>query len=180
MVGVQRIVKDPAPYGPGSWGGEGGKPWDDGVFTVIKQIILIQSSEAICFIEIEYDRNGPSVWSVRHGANVGKFTNRVKLQYPHEVLTCITGFYGPISKDMGLKVIKSLTFHTTRRKFGPFGEELGTYFTSSTTEGKVVGWEEWNVFGCNWSAYATLVGQSENLKAFSYENVPLKIDILLF
>ncbi|KAK4368711.1 hypothetical protein RND71_012503 [Anisodus tanguticus] len=137
--GVQRIVKDPAPYGPGPWGGEGGKPWDDGVFTGIKQIILTQSSEAVCCIEIEYDRNGQSVWSVKHGANVGKFTNRMKLDYPHEVLTCITGFYGPISKDMGLKVIKSLTFHTTRRKFGPFGEELGTYFTSSTTEGKVVG-----------------------------------------
>ncbi|XP_060190992.1 jacalin-related lectin 3 isoform X1 [Lycium barbarum] len=137
--GVQRIVKDPAPYGPGPWGGEGGKPWDDGVFTGIKQIILTQSSEAICCIEIEYDRNGQSVWSVKHGANVGKVTNRVKLEYPHEVLTCITGFYGPISKDMGLKVVKSLTFHTTRRKFGPFGEELGTYFTSSTTEGKVVG-----------------------------------------
>ncbi|XP_055807910.1 jacalin-related lectin 3 [Solanum dulcamara] len=137
--GVQKVVKDPAPYGPGPWGGEGGKPWDDGVFTGIKQIILTQSSEAISCIEIEYDRNGQSVWSVRHGANAGKFTNRVKLEYPHEVLTCITGFYGPISKDMGLKVIKSLTFHTTRRKFGPFGEELGTYFTSSTTEGKVVG-----------------------------------------
>ncbi|TMW82310.1 hypothetical protein EJD97_006283 [Solanum chilense] len=137
--GVQRIVKDPAPYGPGPWGGEGGKPWDDGVFTGIKQIILTQTSEAISCIEIEYERNGQSVWSVKHGANVGKFTNKVKLEFPHEVLTCITGFYGPISKDMGLKVIKSLTFHTTRRKFGPFGEELGTYFTSSTTEGKVVG-----------------------------------------
>ncbi|PHT63396.1 Jacalin-related lectin 3, partial [Capsicum annuum] len=137
--GAQRIVKDPAPYGPGPWGGEGGKPWDDGVFTGIKQVILTQSSEAICCIEIEYDRNGQSVWSVKHGANAGKLTNRVKLEYPHEVLTCITGFYGPISKEMGLKVIKSLTFHTTRRKFGPFGEELGTYFTSSTTQGKVVG-----------------------------------------
>ncbi|XP_049369323.1 jacalin-related lectin 3 isoform X1 [Solanum verrucosum] len=137
--GVQKIVKDPAPYGPGPWGGEGGKPWDDGVFTGIKQIILTQTSEAISCIEIEYERNGQSVWSVKHGANVGKFTNKVKLEFPHEVLTCITGFYGPISKDMGLKVIKSLTFHTTRRKFGPFGEELGTYFTSSTTEGKVVG-----------------------------------------
>lgn len=75
--GVQRIVKDPAPYGPGPWGGEGGKPWDDGVFTGIKQIILTQSSEGICCIEIEYDRNGQSVWSVKHGANAGKCTNRV-------------------------------------------------------------------------------------------------------
>lgn len=70
-------MKDPAPYGPGPWGGEGGKPWDDGVFTGIKQIILTQTSEAISCIEIEYERNGQSVWSVKHGANVGKFTNKV-------------------------------------------------------------------------------------------------------
>ena len=73
---VQRVVKDPAPYGPGPWGGVGGKPWDDGVFTGIKQIILTMR-EAICSMEIEYDRNGQSVWSVRHGGN-GVTATRVK------------------------------------------------------------------------------------------------------
>ncbi|KAI3460354.1 hypothetical protein Pfo_017017 [Paulownia fortunei] len=135
---VQRLVKDPSPYGPGPWGGEGGKPWDDGVFTGIKQIILTKT-DAICCIEIEYDRNGQSVWSVKHGGSGGQSANRVKLEYPNEVLTCISGYYGPIKKDQGTKVIQSLTFHTSRRKNGPFGEELGTYFESGTTEGKVVG-----------------------------------------
>ncbi|KAK6130992.1 hypothetical protein DH2020_035265 [Rehmannia glutinosa] len=135
---VQRLVKNPAPYGTGPWGGEGGKPWDDGVFTGIKQIILTKT-DAICCIEIEYDRNGQSVWSVKHGGSGGQTANRVKLEYPNEVLTCISGYYGPIKKDHGTRVIQSLTFHTSRRKYGPFGEEIGTYFTSGTTEGKVVG-----------------------------------------
>ncbi|PIN21691.1 hypothetical protein CDL12_05607 [Handroanthus impetiginosus] len=135
---AQKLVKDPAPYGPGPWGGDGGKPWDDGVFTGIKQIILT-ITDAVCSIEIEYDRNGQSVWSVKHGGGGGQTANRVKLDYPHEVLTCISGYYGPIKKEPGPKVIHSLTFHTTRRKYGPFGEELGTYFASGTTEGKVVG-----------------------------------------
>lgn len=137
---LQRFIKDPVPHGTGPWGGEGGKPWDDGVFAGIRQIILTISSDAICSIEIEYDRNGQSVWSVLHGGNRGQTSQRVKLDFPHEALTRISGYYGPISKEGGiLKVMKSLTFYTSRRKCGPFGEELGTYFTSATTEGKVVG-----------------------------------------
>ncbi|GFQ07014.1 jacalin-related lectin 3 [Phtheirospermum japonicum] len=135
---VQRLVKNPAPYGAGPWGGEGGKAWDDGVFSAIKQIIVTKT-DAICCIEFEYDRNGQSVWSVKHGGNGGQTANRVKLEYPNEVLTCISGYYGPIKKEQGANVIQSLTFHTSRRKYGPFGEEIGTYFASGTTEGKVVG-----------------------------------------
>lgn len=36
-------------------------------------------------------------------------------------------------------IIKSLTFYTSRGKYGPFGDEVGKFFTSTTTEGKVVG-----------------------------------------
>jgi len=64
---------------------------------------------------------------------------QVKLEYPHEVLICISGYYGPITSDQQPKVIRSLTFYTSRGKYGPFGEEIGTFFTSTTTEGKVVG-----------------------------------------
>lgn len=132
-----KVVKDPAPCGPGPWGGDGGKQWDDGVYTGIKQIFLTRT-EAICSIQIEYDRNGQSVWSVKHGGNSGTTTHRIKLEYPHEVLTCISGYYGPV-KDDHSKGIKALTFYTSRGKYGPYGEEIGTFFTSTTTEGKVVG-----------------------------------------
>lgn len=136
---VQRVVKDPVPHGSGPWGGDGGKEWDDGVFTGIKQIILTRA-HAICSIDIEYDRNGQSVWSVNHGGS-GQTTQKIKLEYPHEVVTGISGYYGPISQEEGVKVVKSLTFHTSRRKFGPFGEEVGDFFSSATTQGKVVGFQ---------------------------------------
>nr|TKS03329.1 jacalin-related lectin 3-like isoform X2 [Populus alba] len=146
------VIKEPAPCGPGPWGGDGGKQWDDGVFSGIKQI-FITKVEAICSIQIEYDRNGQSVWSVKHGGNGGTATHRVKLQYPHEVLICLSGYYGPVGCDeKSPKVIKSLTFHTSRGKYGPFGEEIGTYFTSTTTEGKVVG------FHGRSSAYMDAIG----------------------
>ena len=64
---------------------------------------------------------------------------QIKLEYPNEVLICISGYYGSVSRDERPKVIRSLTFYTSRGKYGPFGEEMGTFFTSTTTEGKAVG-----------------------------------------
>ncbi|KAJ0026058.1 hypothetical protein Pint_09030 [Pistacia integerrima] len=132
------VIKEPAPFGPGPWGGDGGRPWDDGVYSGVKQIFVTRG-EAINSIQIEYDRNGQSVWSIKHGGNGGSFTHRIKMEYPHEMLNCLSGYYGPVSTDDKSKVIKSLTFYTSRGKYGPYGEEVGTYFTSTTTEGKIVG-----------------------------------------
>lgn len=64
---------------------------------------------------------------------------QIKFDYPNEVLSSISGYVSSVTLDGKNKVIKSLTLHSTRGKYGPFGEELGTYFTSATTEGKVVG-----------------------------------------
>lgn len=131
------VVKEPVPCGPGPWGGDGGKPWDDGVYTGIKQVYITRG-DVINSIQVEYDRGGQSVWSTRHGSS-GEKTNRIKFDYPNEVFNCISGYISSAALDGKNKVVKSLTLHTTRGKYGPFGEELGTYFTSATTEGKVVG-----------------------------------------
>ncbi|CAL2233227.1 unnamed protein product [Prunus armeniaca] len=40
---------------------------------------------------------------------------------------------------MGPNVIKSLPFHMTKKKHGPYGEEQGTPFTTKLKEGKIVG-----------------------------------------
>ncbi|KAL6845460.1 hypothetical protein ACP4OV_024955 [Aristida adscensionis] len=130
------VVKEPIPIGPGPWGGEGGKPWDDGVYTGVKQIYIMRT-DFIGSIQIEYDRSGQSVWSTKHG-NGGQITHRIKLDYPHEVLTCIYGYYNKCVEE-GPRVLRSITFVSSRGKYGPFGEEMGTYFSSATTEGKVVG-----------------------------------------
>nr|CAD1841739.1 unnamed protein product [Ananas comosus var. bracteatus] len=129
------VVKEPVPVGPGPWGGDGGKPWDDGVYSGIKQVYILRG-EFINSIQIEYDRSGQSVWSMRHGGS-GETYHRIKFEYPHEILNCISGYYN--NQDDGPKVLKSLTFFSNRGKYGPFGEETGIYFTSATTEGKVVG-----------------------------------------
>ncbi|VAH80435.1 unnamed protein product [Triticum turgidum subsp. durum] len=130
------VVKEPIPIGPGPWGGEGGKPWDDGVYTGIKQIYVTRD-DFIGSIQIEYDRSGQSVWSTRHG-NGGQITHRIKLDYPHEVLICIYGYYNTCVGE-GPRVLRSITVVSSRGKYGPFGDEVGTYFTSATTQGKVVG-----------------------------------------
>ncbi|KAJ0247775.1 Jacalin-like lectin domain-containing protein [Hirschfeldia incana] len=133
------VVKEPAPNVTGPWGGNGGKPWDDGVFSGIKQIFVTRANDAISSLQIEYDKNGQSVWSVEHGGHSGVATHRNILDYPNETLTCISGYYGPLNNTDKSSVVKSLSFYTSRGKYGPYGEETGTFFTSTKTQGKVLG-----------------------------------------
>lgn len=72
------MVKEPVPMGPGPWGGVGGRAWDDGVYTGVKQIYIMRGA-FIGSIQIEYDRSGHSVWSSRHG-NSGHITHRVSAE----------------------------------------------------------------------------------------------------
>lgn len=63
---------------------------------------------------------------------------QIVIKYPSEILTHITGYYGP-AMGLGPNVIKSLTFHTTKGKYGPYGEELGQPFSTKLKDGIVVG-----------------------------------------
>lgn len=67
-------------------------------------------------------------------------SSQVVFDYPNEILTHITGAYGSLMY-MGPNIIKSLTFHTNKGKYGPFGEEQGQAFTSNIREGKIVGFQ---------------------------------------
>ncbi|KAG2319688.1 hypothetical protein Bca4012_054073 [Brassica carinata] len=133
------VAKEPTPNGSGPWGGNGGKPWDDGVFSGIKQIFVTRAKDAIASLQVEYDKNGQSVWSVQHGGHSGVATHRIILEYPNETLICISGYYGPLNNSDRSNVVKSLSFYTSRGKYGPYGEETGTFFTSTKTQGKVLG-----------------------------------------
>ncbi|KAI7729339.1 hypothetical protein M8C21_004793 [Ambrosia artemisiifolia] len=87
----------------GPWGAGGGKPWDDGVNSTVKQVNL--------------DAND-------------------------EYLIGVTGFYGPVKAYNGLEAIVSISFHTNKRIYGPYGEETGSgyvAFSSTASSGKVVG-----------------------------------------
>ncbi|KAL2892772.1 Jacalin-related lectin 3 [Bienertia sinuspersici] len=136
---VWGMPKQPASVNEtGPWGGRGGTPWDDGVYTGVKKIILTRG-DVICSLQFQYDQHGHSVWSAPHGIPNDACTYHIKFAYPNEVLTSISGYYDILVGDMHRMVIRSLTFHTNRAKYGPYGKNLGTYFSSANKEGKIVG-----------------------------------------
>jgi hypothetical protein len=57
------------------------------------------------------------------------------LNYPQEIVTKISGYFGSYYSSL---VIKSLTFHTNQRTLGPSGQEKGTFFETEVG-GKIVG-----------------------------------------
>ena len=74
---------------------------------------------------------------------------QIVFDFPSEVLTHITGFYDS-AIIMGPTVVRSLTFHTNKRTYGPYGDECGTYFSTSFTNGRIVGFhgrEGWYIDG---------------------------------
>ena len=85
------MVKEPAPCGLGPWGGDGGQPWDDKMFTGIKKIFLTKG-EAIYSIQMEYDYNGQSIWSVKHGCG-NEGTPHLVLCYTFLMLYNKSNFY---------------------------------------------------------------------------------------
>lgn len=122
----------------GPWGGSGGSMFDDGIYTGVRQIVLSRGA-GLAAIKVEYDRNGQSIWGNSHGGSKSAIkTDRILFYYPSEILTSISGYYGTVLVR-GPTVIKSLTFHTTRRSYGPYGEEQGTYFSSHLGSGRIVG-----------------------------------------
>lgn len=62
----------------GPWGGQDGFHWDDGVYSTVRQLEIAHGA-GIDSIRIEYDRNGASVWSEKHGGNGGPKTDKVSL-----------------------------------------------------------------------------------------------------
>jgi hypothetical protein len=54
----------------GPWGGLGGDPWDDGINSGVRQIIISHGA-AIYSKQFEYDLRGSLVWSEKHGTSGG-------------------------------------------------------------------------------------------------------------
>lgn len=153
-------------YGP--WGGAGGIVFDDGIYTGIRQINLSRSvgivSMKVCYDSrgqavwgskhggrgsFKHEKVCEFKFFLRACLKLKYTTNnyynilsvfglQIVFDYPSEILTHVTGTYGPLIY-MGPNVIKSLTFHTNKGKHGPFGEEQGPSFTHKTDDAKVVG-----------------------------------------
>ncbi|KAJ8553294.1 hypothetical protein K7X08_023972 [Anisodus acutangulus] len=123
----------------GAWGGHGGSQWDDGSFTGVREITLVYSL-CIDSITVVYDQNGKPYRAEKHGGVGGSKTAQIKLQFPEEYLTSVSGYYSPVVYG-GTPVIRSLTFSSNKRKFGPFGVEGGTPFSMPMEGGQIVGFK---------------------------------------
>ncbi|KAL4194510.1 hypothetical protein AMTRI_Chr05g59680 [Amborella trichopoda] len=123
----------------GPWGGQGGSPWDDGSFDGVSQITLVYD-RCIDSIRVEYDKNGKLVMAEKHGGDGGNHTAHIKLQYPEEFITEVSGHYCPVVHG-GTPVIRSLKFITSKRTYGPYGVEEGTPFSFLMDGGLIVGFK---------------------------------------
>ncbi|XP_048128151.1 jacalin-related lectin 4-like [Rhodamnia argentea] len=118
----------------GPFGGHGGSPWEDGDSTGVREII-VKGGSAIDSITVEYDKNGSVVQGPRHGGDGGHKTLKIKLDYPREYLISFSGYFGDIS---GYTLVRSLTFRSNEKTFGPIGVEDGKYFSLPSTGRKIV------------------------------------------
>lgn len=64
------------------------------------------------------------------------FFQNIVLDYPDEYVRSISGHTGPWLNYM---CVRSLTFRTNRRSFGPFGSEEGNPFSIEANDSKLVG-----------------------------------------
>ncbi|KAL0014226.1 hypothetical protein SO802_001295 [Lithocarpus litseifolius] len=130
-----RKAKGPKVVTCGPWGriGEfGGMQFDDGpYYTGVREIQLTRSDGGLVSFQVLYDFNGQAIFGRKNGVSGGSTLEKIKFEYPTERLTHISGYYGPI--------IKSITFHTDMNKYGPFGDEQGTHFSSGPKDGTIVG-----------------------------------------
>ncbi|KAJ9560891.1 hypothetical protein OSB04_006051 [Centaurea solstitialis] len=142
---MSRII---TPKEAGPWGASVGKLWDDGVFSTIKHINVFMDESLKVFRAVQFvylKRDAKSFLSSVHGGTCEdkmEQASLVNLDGKDEYLTQISGFYGPVGGYDGLEAIKSITFITNKTIYGPYGEEQGdgyTYFTSTISPGKVVG-----------------------------------------
>ncbi|XP_076894928.1 agglutinin-like [Bidens hawaiensis] len=132
------------PRDAGPWGACGGKPWDDGVFSTIKQVrVLLGELNAIYALQFEYlNKDGKSVLSQIHGSTGGLTIQLVDLDVKDEYLTGVSGFYGPVKGYDGMEAIASISFHTNKKIHGPYGDDRGfgcNCYCSTAYPGKVTG-----------------------------------------
>lgn len=74
-----------------------GEEFDDGIYWTVRQLVLHYNKQLVNCIQIEYDRNGISHWSDKHGnPNVHGETTTVMLDYPDEFITSVHGSYGMV------------------------------------------------------------------------------------
>ncbi|PNT68464.1 jacalin-related lectin 19 isoform X1 [Brachypodium distachyon] len=136
--GSSSVVLRMGPCGGG--GGEGGEARDmdtRGVERVVKVAVRHGEDTGIDAISVLYEREGGRhEWTDLWGGPGGSLAE-ICLRDPDEHFTSVTGHYGDL--DGGLSVVRSLTFVSNRRSFGPFGKEEGVPFALPACGGRILG-----------------------------------------
>ncbi|KAH6761072.1 hypothetical protein C2S51_018021 [Perilla frutescens var. frutescens] len=132
----------------GPWGGDGGRDWDDGVFSAVKgvHVRLRSDTGVVSAVRFSYETgDGSDFLSPFHGSYCVEEMQRKTILFGEkdEFLIGVEGFIGALEGKVGVNVIRSITFVTNKAKYGPLGAEIGTYFSSLIFGGgcnrKVVG-----------------------------------------
>ncbi|OWM64083.1 hypothetical protein CDL15_Pgr011538 [Punica granatum] len=110
--------------------------WDDKKHMDIRKISVVSSASVIESISVLYDNYGHPLGPFTHGRAEGGEKHTIKLDYPYEYLTSISEYIDEVS---GKERVRSLTFQSNKRKYGPFGEENGRHFPVQWNSGKIVG-----------------------------------------
>ncbi|XP_047057777.1 uncharacterized protein LOC124664267 [Lolium rigidum] len=119
----------------GPCGGGGGNAWKmdlRGVNRIVK--VVVRHGVAVDAMSVFYEQEGKEKKTKLWGGTGGK-SSEICLK-PGEYLTSVKGHYGFYNNWF---VIRSLTFVSNRRNFGPFGKEEGAPFKLPATGGKIIG-----------------------------------------
>ncbi|KAK4774713.1 hypothetical protein SAY86_009648 [Trapa natans] len=132
-----RSVSDNFPFNSvGPFGGQDGEEWDDGRYTGIRQINVV-SDKVIESISVWYDDHGRPTGESKRGESAGGKLHSVKLDYPDEYLTSISG-YVYAKQDSKEDGISSITLQSNLKSY-KFGTETGQQFSFPAKCGKIVG-----------------------------------------
>ncbi|KAL3634655.1 hypothetical protein CASFOL_021709 [Castilleja foliolosa] len=99
----------------GPAGSQSGFTWDEKGHNQIVQIFISHYGEEINTIQFQYVENGHMLLSCKRGGDDGYNFSVVKLNYPSEHITWISG-------SSFNNCICSITFGTNNGQYGPFGK----------------------------------------------------------
>lgn len=86
---------------------EGNDIWDDGVHSTVRQLVIRADDTAICWIQIEYDDNGKSVWSDKHGADSRPFLGSRTYKVSPQSSPSIKRFYSILKINLCCEICRS-------------------------------------------------------------------------
>ncbi|GMN66374.1 hypothetical protein TIFTF001_035446 [Ficus carica] len=120
----------------GPWGGSGGRAWDDKSHTGINTIYLSHGDCIGSFQVIYRNQGSQPIIGVKHQCGADGFKDETIGLGVGEVIVKVSGYFGSARQHT---VVRSLTFTTNRRTYGPYGKQEGEHFDFPIQRGVIVG-----------------------------------------